>query len=116
MSARTETWAWLLQRLSGAVLAVAVIAHLVTIAYAVQGGLSAAEIADRLQGSIGWLAFYGAFVTAAAVHAPIGLRSLLVEWTPFARRTCSLLAGGVAAVLLWTGWRAALALYGVGSP
>jgi len=47
--------------------------------YAVQNGLSAAEILSRTQGSLWWGGFYGLFVAAVAVHAAIGLRSIIHE-------------------------------------
>jgi len=95
LSARVETWLWLAHRLSGAVLALLVTLHLATIVYAVQGGLSAAEILARTQGSVFWGAVYGVFVLAVAVHASIGIRGVVRELTPWRR-------GGldVAAVLL----------------
>lgn len=80
MSARSETILWLAQRVSAAVLAFCVLVHLATIIFAVQGGLSAAEILGRTRGSVPGLLFYATFVIAAAVHAPIGLRATLGEW------------------------------------
>src|SRR5262249_11820773 len=70
-STRLDAWLWLTQRLSAAVLAGAVALHLATIIYAVKGGLRAADILARLHGSTFWLLFYGAFVIAVALHAPI---------------------------------------------
>src|SRR5262247_1155405 len=81
MSARTETRLWIAQRASAAILALCIVVHLIVIVYAMQGGLSTAEILARTHSSIGWLAFYSVFVLAAAVHAPIGLRAVLMEWT-----------------------------------
>ena len=80
MSRRTETLLWVAQRASAAVLGVCVLAHLATIIYAVQGGLSGAEILARTRGNSAWFAFYTVFVLAVAVHAPIGLRAVLAEW------------------------------------
>lgn len=80
MSARTETLLWVAQRASAAVLAACVAVHLATIIYAVQGGLSGAEILGRTRGNFAWAAFYALFVLAVAVHAPIGLRAVLAEW------------------------------------
>jgi len=71
---------WIAQRASAAVLAVCVVVHLATIIYAVQGGLTAAEILGRTRGNAGWLAFYSVFVLAVSVHAPIGLRTVFIEW------------------------------------
>jgi fumarate reductase subunit C len=81
MSARSETRLWIAQRASAAVLALCVVVHLIVIVYALRGGLSAAEILGRTRGNAGWAAFYALFVLAAAVHAPIGLRTILMEWS-----------------------------------
>ena len=92
-------------------LAVCVVVHLVTIVYAVRGGLTAAEILSRTRGSAGWLAFYSIFVLAVAVHAPIGLRPVLTEWLGWRGRSrdwCALLFG---VVLAWMGMRAILVLF-----
>jgi fumarate reductase subunit C len=79
MSVRAQVLLWTAQRASAVVLAVCVIVHLVTIIYAVRNGLSAAEILGRTRGSTAWAGFYALFVAAVAVHAPIGLRSMLAE-------------------------------------
>ena len=111
MSARGETAAWIAQRASAAVLALAVTVHLATIVLAVRGGLDAAEIVARLEGHAGWLAFYLVFVAAAAVHAPLGLRSVLREWTPLAPRAIDAACSAAGLALLFLGARAALAMY-----
>ena len=72
---------FIMQRVSAILLAPMVIIHLVLILYAVREGLTAAEILGRTKGSLWWAGFYGFFVGAAAVHAPIGLRNVLKEWT-----------------------------------
>ena len=51
MSARRETMLWAVQRLTAAILGVCVLVHLVTIIYAVRGGLSAADILSRTRGN-----------------------------------------------------------------
>lgn len=76
-----ETRLFALQRASALLLAPLVVVHLGLILYAVRGGLSADEILARTQGSIGWALFYGVFVVAASVHAPIGVRNVLKDWT-----------------------------------
>ena len=78
-SVRTQVLLWTAQRASAVVLAVCVLVHLATVIYAVRNGLSAAELLGRTRGSYGWLGFYAIFVAAVAVHAPIGLRSMLAE-------------------------------------
>ena len=102
---------WLAQRASAAVLAICVTVHLATIIYAVQGGLSAAEILARTRGSAGWLAFYTVFVLAAAVHAPIGLRSICIEWLGWRGRSRDVVLALFAALLAWMGMRAAIGVF-----
>jgi fumarate reductase subunit C len=78
--ARRETLLWVAQRASAGILALCVAVHLITVTYAVRGGLSAAEILGRTRGSAMWLVFYSVFVLAVSVHAPIGLRAIAQEW------------------------------------
>ncbi len=80
MSASIETRLWLAQRASAAVLALCVAVHLTTMIAAVRGGLTAAAILGRTHASAGWAAFYGLFVLAVSIHAPIGLRTIAGEW------------------------------------
>lgn len=77
---RREVALWVAQRATAVVLAACVMVHLVTIVYAVRGGLGAAEILGRTRGSLGWGAFYSVFVIAAAIHGAIGLRTVASEW------------------------------------
>ena len=79
-SARHETWLWFAQRASALVLALCVVVHLITIIYATRGGLSGAEVLGRTRGNAAWLTFYAVFVLAVAVHVPIGLRTIAIEW------------------------------------
>ena len=74
---------FVVQRASAVVLAPLVLVHLGLMVYAVRGGLTAEEILGRTQGSVGWAIFYGVFVLAASLHAPIGVRNVLREWTPW---------------------------------
>ena len=92
-------------------LAFCVLVHLATIIYAVQGGLSAAEILGRTRGNAAWLAFYTLFVVAVTVHAPIGLRSILIEWLKWRARSRDLFLLILAALLAWTGFDAVLTLF-----
>ena len=50
---------YMLQRITALLMAPLVLGHLAMMIYAVQGGLSAAEILGRTQGSILWFLFYG---------------------------------------------------------
>jgi fumarate reductase subunit C len=111
LSYRTDTLLWLAQRASAAVLAFCVAVHLVTIVYAVRGGLTAAEIFGRTRGSIGWLGFYMVFVLAVAVHAPIGLRPVLTEWLGWRGRSREWFVLAFGALLAWMGTRAVLTVF-----
>ncbi len=76
---RTQALLWYWQRISAMVLAVCVVIHIVGIIYAVRGGLSGVEILARTRGSWTFAAFYGTFVIACAIHAPIGLANIVAE-------------------------------------
>lgn len=111
MSARSETRLWVAQRAAAALLAILVVVHLVTIVHAVQGGLSAAEILGRTRGNEAWLLFYAAFVVTAAVHAPIGLRTVLGEHLGWRGRSLDLAMLAFAGTLLGLGARAVWGVY-----
>jgi fumarate reductase subunit C len=112
MSPRSQTLLWVAQRASAVVLALCVVVHLATIIYAMRGGISAAEILGRTRGNSGWLAFYSLFVLACAVHAPIGLRTVLREWAAWRGRGCDAAMWLFAALIAWAGMRAVLAVTG----
>lgn len=106
MSRRSETLLWVAQRASAAVLGVCVLVHLATIIYAVQGGLTGAEILARTRGNVTWAAFYTVFVLAVAVHAPIGLRTILAEWLGWRGRSRDFLLVAFAVLLAGMGLQA----------
>lgn len=108
---RSELRLWLLQRASAAVLAVCVVVHLALIIYAVRGGLSAAEILGRTRGSFAWLGFYLVFVVAAALHAPIGLRTVVRELTGWRGHSLDLASVGFGGFLAVFGARMVLGLF-----
>jgi fumarate reductase subunit C len=99
------------QRLTALVLALAVTIHLATILYAVRGGLAAADILARTHGNLVFLLFYGAFVVAVAIHAPIGLRNVLREWTRWRGISLDLALALFAVLLLALGLRAVFAVF-----
>ena len=99
------------QRVSAGVLAFAVTVHLATILYAVRTGLTAEEVLGRTRENVWFLAFYLLFVLAIAIHAPIGLRNVLCEWTSWRGRSLDIALAVFAVVLLLLGVRAALAVY-----
>jgi fumarate reductase subunit C len=111
VSARGETLLWVAQRASAALLALCVTVHLATILYAVQGGLTGAEILGRTRGNAAWSAFYTVFVLAAAVHAPIGLRAVLAEWFGWRGRARDFALIAFAVLLAGLGLRAVSAVF-----
>ena len=111
MSVRSQTLLWMMQRASAAVLGICVLVHLATMIYAVRGGLSAAEILGRTQGSVAWLAFYTLFVLAIVVHVPIGMRAVLGEWLGWRGRSRDLALVLFGMILAWSGMRAVLGVF-----
>jgi fumarate reductase subunit C len=109
--AKTETWLWIAQRASAALLALCVLAHLFTIIYAVRHGLSGAAILERTRGNAAGLVFYVLYVSAIAVHAPIGLRSLAQEWLGWRSTSLNWFIAAIAAALFVFGLRAAWAVF-----
>jgi fumarate reductase subunit C len=105
-----ETRLFVVQRMSAMILAPLVVAHLALILYAVRGGLTADEILARTHGSIGWALFYGVFVLAASVHAPIGVRNVLEEWTRWRGASLDVAMLVLALALMATGLRAVWAV------
>lgn len=111
MNTRTQVLLWGAQRASAAVLALCVIVHLVTIIYAVRNGLSAAEVLGRTRGSGLWFGFYALFVAAVAVHAPIGLRTILSETFDWRGRSLDVLVLIMGILLALWGLRAVWAVF-----
>ncbi len=111
MTSRGEAGLWIAQRASAAVLAVCVLVHIAVMIYAVRGGLSAAEILGRTRGSAGWAVFYTLFVAAVAVHAPIGLRAVAVEWLGWRGRSLGIALHVFGLLLLAMGLRAVWAVF-----
>lgn len=101
---------YLLQRLSALVMAPLVLGHIAVMIYAVQDGLSAAEILGRTKGSLFWGAFYGLFVLAVSVHASIGVRVIVSETLGLRGGGLKWLTGGVFLALFLLGARAVYAV------
>jgi fumarate reductase subunit C len=108
--AGAATARWLAQRVSAGVLAVCVLVHLATIVYATRHGLAAEALRSRVHASLAWPVFYGVFVVAVAVHAPLGLRVILDEWSGLRGRALDVLLAVFALTLLVGGWRAIAAV------
>ena len=111
MSARSQVLIWGAQRISAMVLALFVIVHLVTIIYAVRNGLTAAEILGRTRGDALWAGFYALFVAALAIHAPIGLRTILSETLNWRGRSLEIVMLAFGILLALWGWRAVWAVF-----
>ena len=111
MSFKTQAALWIAQRASAAVLAACVVVHLVTIIYAVRGGLTAAEVLERTRGNAAWFAFYSLFVLAVTVHVPIGLRSVCTEWLRWRGHSRDFALLLFAGFLGWAGMRAVVGVF-----
>ena len=101
---------YLAQRISALIMAPLVLIHLATIIYAVQGGLDAAEILARTQGSIMWGTLYTLFVLTVSVHAAIGLRVVVYEWLKLRGTGLDIFTWVVALGLMALGGRAVFAV------
>lgn len=104
------THLYLLQRISALVMVPLTLGHLAVMIYAVQGGLSSAEILGRTQGSVFWLLFYGLFVIAVSVHASIGLRVVVHETLRIRGLPLTVFSVVVCVVLLTLGMTAVRAV------
>jgi len=98
------------QRATAALMVPLVAVHLAVIFYATRQGLSAADILSRTRGSIAWAAYYGLFVAAVSIHAAIGVRNVLAEWSPLSERSAGRLALAFGLVLAALGVRAVVAV------
>ena len=99
MNVRLYVW----QRATAAIMVPLVIIHIAVIFYVSRQSLTAADILSRTHGSVLWAAYYGLFVAAASIHAGIGVRNMLVEWSPLGRRSIETFAVLFGQFLLWTG-------------
>jgi fumarate reductase subunit C len=106
MNVRLYVW----QRSTAAVMAPLVLVHIAVIFYATRQGMTAADILSRTRGSVAWAAFYGLFVAAASVHASIGIRNILSEWSPLTARQAGRLAIIFGLLLALLGFHAIVAL------
>jgi fumarate reductase subunit C len=103
-----QLYVW--QRLTAAVMAPLVLVHIAVIFYATRQGLTAADILSRTRGSIAWASYYGVFVAAVSIHAAIGVRNILAEWSPLKNRGADLSAVAFGLALAALGLRAVAAV------
>jgi len=106
MNVRLYVW----QRATAALMLPLVLLHVAVILYATRQGMTAADILARTRGSIVWAVLYGTFVIAAAIHAAIGVRNVLIEWSPLGERAASLFVMAFGTALLLLGLRAVAAV------
>jgi succinate dehydrogenase subunit C len=106
MNVRLYVW----QRLTAAIMLPLVLLHIAVIFYASRKGMTAADILARTRGSIVWASFYSVFVVAAAIHAAIGVRNVLTEWSPLEDRGAGIFAVVFGIALLILGLRAVAAV------
>ena len=98
------------QRATAALMLPLLLVHVAVIFYATRKGMTAADILARTRGSVVWATFYGLFVVAAAIHASIGVRNVLTEWSPLQDRSAGWCAIVFGLLLLVLGLRAVAAV------
>jgi fumarate reductase subunit C len=81
---------YVLQRTTALAMAPMIVVHVAVIFYATRHGLTAADILARTSGNIAWGAFYALFVVAASIHAAIGIRNVLAEWSSLDDRSAGM--------------------------
>ena len=106
MTMRLYVW----QRATAALMVPLVLVHIAVIFYASRKGMTAADILARTHGSIVWASYYGLFVAAASVHASIGVRNVLTEWSPLTDRRAGLFSIVFGLLLAALGARAVFAV------
>jgi fumarate reductase subunit C len=106
MTMRLYVW----QRATAALMVPLVLVHIAVIFYATRRGMSAADILSRTRGSVVWASYYGLFVAAASIHAAIGVRNVLTEWSSLHDRRAGLFAIVFGLLLAALGARAVYAV------
>ncbi len=101
---------YILQRATAALMLPLIVVHLAVIFYATRYQLSADDILARTRHSMAWALFYGTFVVAASIHAAIGVRNVLTEWSALSGRVSGFLGVLFGATLLALGFRAVVAV------
>ena len=98
------------QRATAALMAPMIVVHVAVIFYATRHGLGAADILARTGGSVFWGVFYALFVVAASIHAAIGVRNVLAEWSRLGDRGAGIAASAFGVALFGLGLRAVVAV------
>jgi fumarate reductase subunit C len=106
MNVRLYLW----QRATAAVMLPLVLLHIAVILYVSRQGLTAADILSRTHGSVVWASYYGLFVACASIHASIGVRNVLTEWSQLDDRGAGWCGGVFGIVLALLGFHAVVTL------
>jgi fumarate reductase subunit C len=106
MTMRLYLW----QRGTAALMVPLVLIHIAVILYVSRQGMTAADILSRTHGSIVWASYYAFFVAAASIHASVGVRNVLAEWSPLKERGAGWCAVVLGLVLALLGFHAVVAL------
>jgi fumarate reductase subunit C len=106
MNVRLYLW----QRATAALMVPLVLVHIAVIFYVSRQGMTVADILSRTHGSVIWASYYGLFVAAASIHASIGVRNVLTEWSPLDARSAGWCAVVIGIALALLGFHAIVAL------
>jgi fumarate reductase subunit C len=103
-----QLYVW--QRATAALMVPLVLVHIAVIFYATRQQMTAADILSRTHGSVVWASYYGLFIAAVSIHASIGVRNILTEWSPLDDRAAGWCAVFLGIVLALLGFHAVVAL------
>ena len=106
MNVRLYIW----QRATAALMVPLVLIHIAVIFYATRQQITAADILSRTHGSPVWASYYALFVAAVSIHASIGVRNVLPEWSPLSERRAGQIAIIFGVLLALLGAHAIFAL------
>jgi fumarate reductase subunit C len=106
MNVRLYIW----QRATAALMVPLVLIHIAVIFYATRQQMTAADILSRTHGSVVWASYYALFVAAVSIHASIGVRNVMTEWSPLTERRAGQIAIIFGALLALLGAHAIFAL------
>jgi succinate dehydrogenase subunit C len=106
MNVRLYVW----QRATATLMVPLVLVHIAIIFYATRQQMTAADILSRTHGSVAWASYYALFVAAVSIHASIGVRNVLAEWSRLTERRAGQIAIVFGVVLAFLGAHAIFAL------
>jgi fumarate reductase subunit C len=106
MNVRLYVW----QRATATLMVPLVLVHIAVIFYATRQQMTAADILSRTHSSVAWASYYALFVAAVSIHASIGVRNVLAEWSRLTERRAGQIAIVFGVVLAFLGAHAIFAL------